>query len=341
MKKFILVVVLALCMCFMNGCDSKQLNERMVIQGMGIDYTEDEYKVTIMYMNTDANQQDESYKTTVGQGRTVTEAVAGIVSQNGLEPLYSHNSFILLGNSLCKEGVQEALEFFAGYYQCRPSVNVLAAEKEANEIMMLKDITPHTISNIVNSKNTSERTFSMPMYIFLSDILNHTSSACTGVITVENDVPKSNGVALFNGDKLSKILDSTQSMGVMLIRGESDITAEVIPLGGKNKSFALSQENTTIDVKVDKGVLYCNVAINGEATVYEYTNTNREIEDKIEERLNKIAESAIKACADSGADVFYLGKRLKQSDYNMYRTINDWHSLIKNGVYTVSSDVNM
>jgi len=340
-KKIFLLVVLAICVCFMQGCNSKQLNERMIIQGIGIDYIEDEYKVTVMYMNTDEGQQDITHKTTVGSGRTVTEAVASIVSQNGLEPLYSHNSFILLGNGLCREGVEEAMEFFAGYYQCRPSVNVLTAENEANEIMMLEGITPRTISDIADSENADGRTLAMPMYIFMSDILNETTTACTSVITAENDVPRSDGVALFKGDKLIKTLGSSDAMGVMLVRGESDITAEVIPLDGKSKSFALSQENTEINVRVEKGVLYCNIFIKGEATVYEYTSTSKELEGKIEERLNKIAENAISACTESGADVFYLGKRLRQSDYEMYCTINDWSSLIKNGVYTVSSEVSL
>ncbi len=341
MKKFLVLLAAVLSVCFMQGCDSKQLNERMVIQGIGIDYSDNSYSVTVMYMNTDATNPDVTYKTVVGKGKTVTEAVATIVSQNGMDPLYSHNSFILLGKGLCKQGVEEAMEFFAGYYQCRPSVNVIAADTQAHKIMTLKGITPHTISDIVNSKHTTGRTLAVPVYEFLSDIINDTTTACTGVITVENDVPRSGGIALFKHDKMYKTLDKDQSMGVMLIRGDTDIDAEVIPLTGKNKSFALSQEKTEITVKVSKGVLYCDILIKGEASVYEYTNQNKEQEKSIEQRLNKLAEEAVRVCADNSADVFDLGKRLRQSDYRVYRTIDNWPELVKNGVYTVKSTVSM
>lgn len=341
MKKFLVLLAAVLSVCFMQGCDSKQLNERMVIQGIGIDYSDSRYSVTVMYMNTDAANPDIAYKTVAGKGKTVTEAVATIVTKNGMDPLYSHNSFILLGNGLCKQGVEEAMEFFAGFYQCRPSVNVIAADRQANKIMTLKGITPHTISNIVNSKHTTGRTLAVPVYEFLSDIINDTTTACTGVITVENNVPRSGGIALFKHDRMYKVLDKEQSMGVMLVRGDTDIDAEVISLTGKNKSFTLSQEKTEITVKISRGVLYCDISIKGEASVYEYTNQNKEQEKSIEKRLNELAEKAVRVCADSGADVFNLGKRLRQSDYSAYRTIDNWTELVKKGVYTVKSRVNI
>ena len=111
MKKLIVIICICFCICVPQGCTSKELNERMVIQGMGIDYIDDSYSVTVMYMNTDATDQSKPFKTLTGNGRTITEAVTNIVSENGLEPLYSHNSFILLGNSLCNFGVSEALGF--------------------------------------------------------------------------------------------------------------------------------------------------------------------------------------------------------------------------------------
>ncbi|MEE0930866.1 MAG: Ger(x)C family spore germination C-terminal domain-containing protein [Acutalibacteraceae bacterium] len=341
MKKILSLILIFITICLLYGCTAKQLNERMVIQGMGIDYVQDEYKVTVMYMNTDISQEDVSHKTATGKGRTVTEAVTSIVSQNGLEPLYSHNSFILLGESICNEGVGEALEFFAGYYQCRPTVNILVADRDAEKIMKLEDITPGTISKIAESNNTTGRTITTPMYIFLSDILNNTSSACTALVTVKDDVPVSDGIAVFKGDKFSYSLNSTQSIGVMLIRGESDISAEVIPLDGKNKSFALDYESTDTTIKVENGVLYCDIKINGEATIYEYTETEKNIEQKIEERVNKIIKTSITECAKNGSDVFYFGKLLRQSDSEVYHTIKDWSKLIEKGVYSVSSDISV
>lgn len=341
MKRVVLLIFIVLIVCILCGCTGKQLDERLVIQGMGIDYTQDEYRVTVMYMNTDASQQDTTHKTATGRGRTVTEAVTSIVSQNGLEPLYSHNSFILFGKGICKEGVSEALEFFAGYYQCRPTVNVLVADRDAEKIMKLKGVTPGVISKIAESNNTTGRTITMPMYIFLSDILNKTSSACTAFVTVKNDVPVSDGIAVFKDDKLSYNLNSTQCIGVMLIRGESDVSAEVIPLNGKNKSFAIDYESTDTNIKIENGVLYCDIKINGEATVYEYTKKEKNIKQKIQERINKIVRTSITECIQNGSDVFYFGKMLRQSDNRVYNTVEDWSRLIKKGVYSVSSDISV
>lgn len=328
--------------CCMSGCASKQLNERMVIQGIGIDYTQDSYIVTAMYMNTDSSQQDVTHKTITGKGRTITEAVTDIVSHNGLEPLYSHNSFILFGKSACENGIEEALEFFAGYYQCRPSVNVLVTETDAQKLMTLKDIKPTDFSNITESKNTTGRTLTTPMYIFLSDMINSTSSAFTALIKEEDNMPVADGIAVFDGDKIRCTLDGTATMGIMLARGESDISTEVIPLEGKSKSFSLDHQSTDIKIKVDKGVLYCDIFVKGEADVYEFTSSTQsesEIQSKVQQRINYLIENALKKCVENKSDLIYMGKRLRLSDNEMYSTIDNWERLVENGRYSVSSEI--
>ncbi len=341
MKRLVVVILACVFMCVPQGCTSKQLNERMVIQGIGIDYADDNYMVTVMYMNTDSTNQSKPYKKLTGKGRTITEAVTAIVSKNGLEPLYSHNSFILLGDSLCKHGVSEALEFFAGYYQCRPSVNVLVGSEEASKLMSVKDITPQSVADLAESKNTTGRALTMPMYKFLSDIINETSSACTGLLTLDDDKLKYSGVAVFDGDTISYKLNGSLTMGVMLLRGESDISSEVIPLGGENKSFALKYDDSEINVRIEDNRLYCDVTIKGEATVYEYTRADTEAEEKIESKITSLVENAIKACTENESDIFDMGKILRQSDYEAYMSISDWSELIKNGVYTVVSDISV
>lgn len=341
MKKLIVVILVCVFMCVPQGCTSKQLNERMVIQGIGIDYADDNYTVTVMYMNTDSTNQSEPCKKLTGKGRTITEAVTAIVSKNGLEPLYSHNSFILLGESLCRYGVSEALEFFAGYYQCRPSVNVLVGGEEASELMSVKDITPQSIEELAESKNTTGRALTMPMYKFVADIINETSSACTGLLTLDEDDLKYSGVAVFDGDKISYKLNGSLTMGVMLLRGESDISAEVIPLGGENKSFALKYDDSEINVGIKDNRLYCDVTIKGEATIYEYTRADEEAKKKIESKITSLIEDAIKACTENKSDIFNMGKILRQSDYEAYMSIEDWGELVKNGVYNVISDISV
>ncbi len=346
-RLFIMLCVLCPAICFMGGCNSnsKQLNERMAIQGMGIDYENDEYVVTVMYMNTDAGQQTDggqqsaTHNLAQGRGKTVTDAVTTIVNENGLEPLYSHNSFILFGKDMCENGLQEPLEFFAGYYQCRPSVNVLVADRPAYEIIQLPQLTVNIIDSIAQSSATTGRTSTAPMYIFMGEIADKTTSASTSLLTVEEDAPKVGGVAVFEKDRLNHTMTTSQALGMLLLRGESDISAEVIPLENGNKSFALSKENTSCDVYLKQGVLHCNIIIRGEAKVYEYTSPNTQVEEIIEKRIVQLAQEALSKCKEYGGDIFYFGKMLRQSDYTQYKKISDWGTLIKNAKFSVTSDV--
>lgn len=344
MKKIRLIffAIISIFICLFCGCNnSKQLNERMVIQGMGVDYENDQYVVTVMYMNTDESQQESANKIAQGKGKTVTDAVTSIVDKNGLEPLYSHNSFILFGEKICKKGLKEPLEFFAGYYQCRPSVNLLVADRQAYKIIQLPELTVDVLDSIAESPATTGRTSTTPMYMFMAEVIDKTTSATTSLLTVKDDAPEVAGVAVFQGDKLRHILSTSQAMGMLLLRGETDISAEVIPFENGNKSFALSQESSSCDISVTGGILHCNVKIKGEAKVYEYTKTDEKMEEIIEKRVIQLAQSALTECKKYGSDIFYFGKMLRQQDYDKYNNIADWNSFIKNAEYTVNSDIKL
>lgn len=342
-----MLCVILFMVCLLGGCNSnsKQLNERMAIQGMGIDYENNEYIVTVMYMNTDEAQQSEGeqqstqHKLAQGKGKTVTDAVTNIVNSNGLEPLYSHNSFIIFGKDMCKKGLQEPLEFFAGYYQCRPSVNVLVADRQAHEIIKLPKITVDIIESIAESPATTGRTNTTPLYVFMGEIADKSTSATTSLLTVEEKAPKVRGVAVFEKDRLKHTMNTSQALGMLLIRGESDISSEVIPLGNGNKSFALSQESIDSRAYIQQGILHCDITIKGKAKIYEYINNDIEVENKIEDRIVKLAKDTLNECKKQGSDVFYFGKMLRQSDYTQYKKISDWTTLIKNAKFSVDCDV--
>lgn len=326
---------------FMQGCSLKQLNEKMIIQGMGIDFADGEYKVTVMYINTHNDESGKSHKAETGKGRTITEAVSDIVTGNGLEPLYSHNSFVILGRSVCESGVNEAMEFFAGYYQFKPSVNVLAAQGSAAEIMNQENITPEVITRISDNESTTGLSITTPLYIFWGDIRNKSSSACTSFISAENKKIKSNGIAIFDGDRLSYTLNKSQTMGVALLRGKTDISEEVIPVDGETKSFSLSNMYTETDVREENGVMHCDVVIKAEANVYEYVDDKDNLEEKIENSINKITREAVEECKEHGSDVFGFGKRLRQSNKSVYNNVKDWKQFIKNGVYNISGEISV
>ena len=325
----------------LQGCNIKQLNEKMIVQGMGIDFADGDYKVTVMYINTHNDESGNSHKTATGKGRTITEAVSDIVTGNGLEPLYSHNSFVILGRSLCESGVNEAMEFFAGYYQFKPSISVLAAQDSAAEIMNQDSITPEVITRISDNESTVGLSITMPLYTFWGDIRSRSSSACTAFISAEDNKIKSNGIAVFDGDKLSHILSSSQTMGVAVIRGKTDMSGEAIPVEGEPKSFSLSNINTETKVKAENGVMYCNIVVKAEANIYEYISDKKNIEEKIEKSINSIARDAMKECTENGSDIFGFGKRLRFSDKKIYNTVKDWKKFIKNGTYNISSEISV
>lgn len=154
MKKCLALVLSILVAISCTGCTgAKQLSERLIIQGIGID-REDEggYCLTLMYLDTESSTEEETVKVLMAKGKSVMDAMANSISQTGKEPLYSQNLFLLLGMKTAQTGFEEALSFFTTYYEARPNVNVFVCENKAEALLTAEEITPQQIDTISQSE---------------------------------------------------------------------------------------------------------------------------------------------------------------------------------------------
>ena len=335
-----LLSLLILSAFLLSGCTVRELNQRMVILGMGIDFSDNNYTVTAVYINTESVDGKEKYKTKSGKGKTVTQAVNDIATENGLEVLYSHISFIVLGKSVCQHGLKETMEFFSGYYQCRPSADVLVSNTTAEAVLTAKNISPETFTRIAQSQTVTGLTRTLPFYQFYADILNPSVSACTSLITrTKDDEVKSQGTAVFDRDTFAYTLDGIQTLGLLFITETSDISAEVIPLTARNKTCTLTHRTTKVNVQYKDGILYCDVHVSGTVNLYEYALGESQLKKSAENSMETIIRNTLAKCLRQGNDIFYFTRKLRRQDKQTYYNIHDWQSVLKNTVFTVRCDI--
>lgn len=344
MKRIIAVLLVLAIIFTLTGCKgTKQLNERLIIQGIGIDFSEDQYEVTLMYMDTDQASADQKVTHNVisSKGRTVLDTITNAVSQKGQEPLYSHNLFILLGKGLTSRGINDALRLFVDYYESRPTVDVFAGESSAKEIMTAKDVTPKSIAQLAQTEFTSGRTITSPLYKFVADMENETQSPVTASLKLQDGVLCVDGAAVFKDGKRVYTLNNEETLGVLLMTGKAGLATEVITLDGISQSFSLSKAKSEINISRTNENLRCKIKIKGTADLYEGSNfddekTQEKIEDRIKALCYEGVESAVK---NNNADILSIGRILRMKDNGFYKSVDDWDTLLSNTEFDIEADI--
>lgn len=345
MKKLCAAFLIIAMLFTLGGCTgAKQLNERLIIQGVGVDYYGGEYTVSLMCMNTeDPENEASAVKRVVTTGRTVFDTITNAISQTGQEPLYGHNMFIILGDDVCNRTVGDVLDFFVDYYEARATVTVFAARCRARDIIESEQTTPKQIANLALTEKNSGRTTAAPLYKFISALENKTQCPVAASLNIRDDEVFVDGTAVFKNGKQVCVLDQSQTMGALLINGKADVGTEVISLEGENKSFSLSHTSSNIDFNTNKGNLSCWVNIKGTAKMYENKNADTgQLKESIEMRVRELCKSVWQtAITDNQADIFNIGRALNIKDNVFYNSVNDWNKVLSKADVKFNIDINV
>lgn len=343
MKKCLVLVLSVLVAVSFSGCTgAKQLSERLIIQGIGIDREDEVYRLTLMYLDTESSTEEETVKVLTAKGNSVMDAMADSISQTGKEPLYSQNLFLLLGMKTAQTGFEEALSFFTTYYEARPNVNVFVCEKKAEDLLTAEKITPQQIDTISQSEKKSGRTVVSTLMQMESDRIGGNMSPKTTVLTLDGKEPRTTGTAVFARDRYVFTLTPEESLGALLISGKADTASELILKGNEsgNIDFTLTRCKSEITPAIDGGILTFRIKIKASADVYIAPREKESVKEALEERVKKLCEKTIKTCiTENSADIFGFSKRLLQHDSAYYKSLADVPRALKDARYEIAAEV--
>ena len=172
----ILAILLSLFTFSENEVYKKDIRNRLVIQGIGIDLEDDgTYTVTLQAIDTNSSEATsadgasqpplKAYKLT---GDTVYTAIKSVTEKEGKIPLYSQNRIILIGKSITKENMDDVIDFFVRDVEVGGTVYIAAAEKTASEILEAKNgkelISVQNLENSIDSVEYDAKIFRTRLY---------------------------------------------------------------------------------------------------------------------------------------------------------------------------------
>ncbi len=345
----------------------KDIRNRLVIQGIGIDIIESgEYFVTIQAIDT--NNQSSASSDSASQppikvyevkGDTIYTAIKGVTEIEGKIPLYSQNRIIILGKSITEENMADVIDFFVRDVENSSSVYVAAAEKTAGEILNAKNgkeyITAGSIETGISAYEYDARIFNMQLYDLINRYNSSTKDFAIPLLSVkEKNGEKSveiSGTALFNSTKYREKISKEKTVFLNILYDKVNNTALAYDYEDNKKvSLNIVNSKTERNLTLKNGVPHFKIRVKMQADISEISggvSTKTEIQDieKIKSAGEKYIENETKKLLNSlyneyNSDSVGLARLIYINEKDFFRkNEKNLDSVLRNSVYEVEVDL--
>ncbi len=359
--RFIILLFLIFNIFFIAGCSNiEQLDDKMIIHGVGIDRVENTFELTIQQFSvTGSNEKEEGAQVVKTKGNSLMDAFSDLSLQTGKTPMFSQNLVLAIGEETAYNGINDILDFFVRYYESRPTVKIIIVKgkaesvlsfKKDDKLIMAKDIMAITESERINSKVMSSNIFQ-----FVGALKNSTLDPIASIVSVERqndeEILAANGTAVFKNDKLAGFIDTNSTRGALIINNRLNGGTEVIDVESVGKvSYSLEKSKSKVKFKLENGKPIYNIIIKINTNIYEIERDIKTqlpdsafnlMEEALISRIKTITSQAIyKSIFEYNSDIFGFGQIALKSDKEYFRTVeNNWDQAMKEAKYNIDVSV--
>lgn len=352
------IITLLILSALLTGCwDNVDLIDINIVTALGIDKSEDgKIIVTVQVIEPAALQSTSSSQGKGGmaqpkpvfvksyKGETISDALISMKAVVDKRLFLSTLQVIILGEKLCREGINEALDFLHRDYQVEYLADVLVARgcspEDILKIQPEMDAIPamYIKGTIENTKLRAKVKRTMLIELF-KDVKNKCRQITIGQITKENEkTVKAEGTAVFKDGKLVGWLNQYETRGFLFATDKVESTVVTIPVASGKMSIQVLNSNGKIDVKFKNSQPYrLSIYVNLEGNIAEYTGKGvlssqqdiHMLQKALSEEVKKeIAMAIRKAQKEYSSDIFGFGKIVHKYHPQYWKQIMDqWNDI--------------
>lgn len=379
-SSWIRMFMLAGLLLSLTGCwNRREMNELAITVGMGIDKAEHGYRVSVQIVDPGevASKKGGSARSTVtvfqAVGNSIFEALRKITEESPRKLYHAHLRIFVLGESLSRSGIAEALDFISRDHELRTDFFIVVSKgSEAQDI--LKVLTPLAdvpAEKMYSSLETAQKAWAPATTTTLDNLITdltsegkepvltsikvtgnkETGSAQENVTTLDPSARLYySGLALFKKDKLIGWFNEVESKGYNYVvdKVENSVGSIPCPDGGK-LTIEVIRSKTEVKGQVIDGKPVAEVHIRNEDNIGEVhchinlTDTQQlaALEKLAEKQVKELAENSIRVVQQKyRADVFGFGEVIHRSNPKEWERLKqNWDEHFANMRIVVKSDV--
>lgn len=349
MKRIGAICLALLLALSLSGCGYPELYERVLIHGIGVDWTGKGYRVTV---RSSASAEDEGEELFVCEGETVLQALSDLSLTTGREPFYSHNYLVVFGMGCAINGLDDCLDFFVRYYNTRPAVKMYLSSTTAEEVMSTekdgKLMKMSQLQALGQGGKYNGQAAEVEILDFVNGIKGEGTSPVLPVLRATEEGVEVFATGYFTGCRLTGLLDLKQTRGWLAAMDRLEM-GELTVEGPDSGAVTLSLRKVSGDIEADaSGGLSFKVSLEVDADISSADRVRMDqpgayaiIEDAAKAVLEDEVQSAInQAVTESGCDIFGFGRLLYREEPEYWRQNKEsWPDLMAGCQYQVSASV--
>lgn len=358
---FGMVMILTFSSC---SYDETELKNRLIIEGIGIDYDEKEdmYDLTVQTLVTSGGGSDEAPENPAVnysvKGKTIAEAVGSLSDTTGKNPLYSQNRIIVAGSSLTREKIVEAIDYFIREYTARADVLMAAAAGDAKDIISnsdgSSDITAKVIEGAIKESSINSKCLSTELYNTVNLYNEETTTFTMPLLEVTSDRNLDEKTVKVTGTKVfSSEENSMSDMETMFFLFVSDkVQSGTFSVETQDGAGALDiiKSKTKTKVSVEDNMPFYETEVKCTVDLVEYDGTRfgnieksdilkiqKAAESYIEEGMKEVISRQLK---EEKSDIFRFGRMFMKAQPELYGKLSEnWSEILPEIGFSVDVQV--
>ena len=203
MKKIILIILLLT----LSGCyDYKEINDLAIITAIGVDYKDEEYKITLEILN-DQNDKDsgkiKAY-TKTGSDKSLAKALEKAADLLSDQANYTHVKLLILSDTITDGKFQNIIDFFMRSTYFRENFYVISSMDTEPEKILEKNtdenpVASTAIINLLESQDYSSNSGVLKTFDqIVEETLAFGKDTCFSNITLDDEQFRVDGLSIFD-----------------------------------------------------------------------------------------------------------------------------------------------
>lgn len=359
------VISLTLCGCVPHV----ELNEKAIVEAVGIDAEGGKYKVTLQYFNTEGSGSSAlvdvskpNVITVYGVGDTVVEALNDASLSCGRQLMFGINQLVLIGREATNDDLSDLLSFAKTYYQCHPKIKITAVDGKASDVLAIKykegASSPLNLSYVLRNSVTQGVMFNSTLITTMEDLKSETASAVLPLVTITEGVTDAtedgksvlvNGAVLYREGTALADISPPEVSGLMLLDNEMQEISLNTEIDGKSVSLTLYGIRTSIDAALSAEGLTFAVKTKAAAEITdnqfdegspeEYLLAEQAAAEQVVRTMRLAAENVIKKY---GTDVINLEGTVRSRSNDNWQLLREtWSQALKESRWVFEADVSV
>lgn len=332
MKKIILLII---CLFFLTGCyDYQELSDMNIIHGIGIDYKDDEYVVSLEMVKSSKEQSSNNISTNVitAKDSVFANALNNAINNSGKKAYFKHVDLIIISEELAKKGIDDVVDYMLRDVTVSSSFFTVIAEDP--EEVLNTELDNDSISNLIvdTIRYNIDTTQIDNIDLIVSNIINEKKDIALPFIEVDEENVTIENIAYFQKTKMVGKMNNKIYNFLILKSNNLDFDNDdnVINIYKKDISYDIKKDKIIINIKGMGKVKKVNSDLHLEEKG-SYKVIEKDIEETITNEIEKFLDESLENESDlvGFKDLYY--KFFKKEKENIPYEINVEVKITRNG----------